>query len=510
MRKNLIAFYVLLSLFLFIFSGCAGKTGAADQSFDLVVLHTNDHHGMIVSDNGTGSLAERAAFIKGVRAGNPYVLLLDAGDINTRGQGLSELADWRVDIDAYNLMEYDAMSFGNHEFDKGLALLAEQMRRAKFPFLAANIKKPDGSYLGKPWIVKEYNGVRVGIFGLTVTNENFYGNLGGQLIFLNTAESAKEAVRYLREQEKCGIVIALVHLGIGDEGRNHGGTAAVANSVPGIDLMVDGHSETFIEEPLVINGVPVITAFHYGEYIGEAHLKVSGGGMDGLTWKLVPVTSGTAPDPDVEKLVASFKAEKDSILNEKLATASGDFEQDFSDSFEKETAAGDMVNDATVWYVQNILKMKADFAFTNGGTLRVGPKKGEITGKIAYDLLPFENNIMIVEMQGADVIRLFGYMASLPSGHKGWAQVSREARYTIDYTKGDGVLKNLTIGGKAVLPDAAYAVATNDFITRGGNGYKMMGTTVDTEVNLRKALTEYMKYMKMLNPVTDGRIKVIK
>ncbi|MDR0383426.1 MAG: metallophosphoesterase [Spirochaetaceae bacterium] len=114
--------------------------------YTLVLLHTNDHHGTLLPNNGKGGLAQDAAFIKSVRDEYPYVLLVDAGDINT-GSALSNMFNAEPDIMAYNMMGYDAAVFGNHEFDKPLSVLLEQIELAEFPFVSSNIKK-DGKFLG--------------------------------------------------------------------------------------------------------------------------------------------------------------------------------------------------------------------------------------------------------------------------------------------------------------------------------------------------------------------------
>ncbi len=135
-------FVPLVVLAVLISIGCSATPVARipGATYELTVLHTNDHHGTVLSKNGEAGLAERAAFVKSVRDSCGNVLVLDAGDINT-GSALSNMFAAEPDIMAYNLIGYDAVTFGNHEFDKSLSVLQGQMQQSRFSWLSANIKK---------------------------------------------------------------------------------------------------------------------------------------------------------------------------------------------------------------------------------------------------------------------------------------------------------------------------------------------------------------------------------
>ena len=146
-------FCVLIAVLSFLFaSGLYAEpvrdvSGGSERSGELVLLHTNDHHGVILPNNGRGGLAEVAAYINTVKSLNPQVLLLDAGDFNT-GSALSNMFAAEPDILGYNIMGYDAAVFGNHEFDGNQAKLEQQLSLAQFPFVCSNIKTADGKFLG--------------------------------------------------------------------------------------------------------------------------------------------------------------------------------------------------------------------------------------------------------------------------------------------------------------------------------------------------------------------------
>ncbi len=215
----LIAAAVVLTAAALSTAGCAGTPAVkreAGKSYSLTVLHTNDHHGTVLPNGGQGGLAERATYIAGVRAADANVLLLDAGDINT-GSALSNMFKGEIDINAYNLMKYDAVAFGNHEFDNDLALIEKQIAQAEFPWISANVTRADGKYLDQAYIIKNYDGIRVGVFGLTTLRTLTIASPDKSLKFADEIATATAMVEKLRTKEKCDLVIAVAHLGLVEE-----------------------------------------------------------------------------------------------------------------------------------------------------------------------------------------------------------------------------------------------------------------------------------------------------
>jgi 5'-nucleotidase/UDP-sugar diphosphatase len=508
--KRFIAFAAaILSIALITAEGTA-------KTYSLTVLHTNDTHGTVLPNAGLGGLAERATFIAGVRASTPNVLLLDAGDINT-GSALSNAYKAEIDINAYNMMKYDAVAFGNHEFDGKLAQIEKQMKQAKFPFLAANIKRADGKYLGKPYIVKKFNGFKVGIFGLTTNVTQIIASPDPSLKFLNEIDAAKEAVNALRSKEKCDIVIALTHLGLTEDMKDQVTSEKLAAAVPGIDLIVDGHSHSALTEAKYVGTTPIVSANEFGKFVGQGTFEISGGKVASFVWKPVAINVKDkityAADPAVAAMIAPYKAKSDATMKEVVGETTALFEFGDRLSRKKEIALGDMVNDGSMWYVRTVLGKEADFAITNGGNIRTELPAGKITREQITTVLPFDNWIFVTKLSGAQVIDLFTFIASIKQGAGAWAQVSSEVRYTIDYTNPEkGELKDLTIQGKPVDPNATYTLVTNDYLMGGGDGYVVLKTNLgafNTSVTLRDAIIAYVQDKKVLTPATDGRITLI-
>jgi 5'-nucleotidase/UDP-sugar diphosphatase len=249
-------------------AGCAtgGKpvVREAGKAYELVLLHTNDHHGRVESMSGVGGLAERATFIRSVRFQNPNVLLVDAGDFNT-GSALANMFAGEIDIKAYNIMGYDAVTFGNHEFNKGQAQIDRQLALAEFPFVSSNIQTANGKFLGgNQYLVKNYEGIRVGIMGLTTLRTLVISSPDKSLKFIPEIEAAKAVVDILRNREKVDVVIALAHMGDVKEFDDHVTTVELAQAVPGIDIIVDGHTHSKFDTVKMVGNTWLVSANEWG------------------------------------------------------------------------------------------------------------------------------------------------------------------------------------------------------------------------------------------------------
>jgi len=209
----------LVLLITIVFLHVPARTPAANPSIHrLTVLHTNDTHGHPVKfsyypNKDAGGLPARATLIRQIREKHKQVLLLDAGDLNT-GQAESNLFKAKPDLVGYNHVGYDAMVLGNHEFDNPLPVLKEQMETARFPFLSANVKTRDGRYLAQPYLIKEFEGFKVAVFGLTTKATENIGNPENvrDLVFEDEVTAARRLVPVLKE--KADVIIALVHMGL--------------------------------------------------------------------------------------------------------------------------------------------------------------------------------------------------------------------------------------------------------------------------------------------------------
>jgi 5'-nucleotidase/UDP-sugar diphosphatase len=500
-------------LFVFLLTGilCAApirEGSSIGRSGELVLLHTNDFHGALMASDGRSIIAEMATVVNIVRVVNPQVLLVDAGDFNTGG-ALSNMFDAEPCIHAYNMMGYDAVTFGNHEFDGSLEKLNAQISLADFPFVSSNIKKHDGSFLGDSgYIIKQYSNFTVGIFGITTLRTCVIANPDKSLVFINEIEAAREMVDILRNIEKVDIIIGLTHMGDVKETEDHITSVELASAVEGIDIIVDGHSHSYFEIPKRSGDTWIVSANEMGKYMGFGKISVRNGKLAGFDW----VSIAVKPDTDINEMLKPYIAKASAVLKEVIGEASDTFVFGNRLTRYQETALGNMITDANVWYLRNVSKQQIDFALHNGGNMRAELQKGPITQENILTVLPFENYLFAASMTGAQIIKLFDFIAAISQGNGGFPQFSGDVRLTIDKTSGKGAVKSLTIGGKPVDPNRVYRFCTNDYILGGGDDYTPMLDATDrlnTSILLSYVVTEYIKANKTIKPVTDGRLTII-
>lgn len=492
----------------------------APAAAELVVLHINDFHGQLAADaTGQGGIAAIAAYVKSVRAANPNVLFLSAGDFNT-GTMVSDKNDGMIEIELFNLLKLDATAVGNHEYDKSPDVLAKQIAAAQFPFLAANITK-GGVPAFLQYTVKQVGGLRVGIFGITTSDTPIKAHplkVAGYE-FSDEIQAAKNTVALLRGLEKVDVVIGLFHVGTGD-GAGPTPTDKIVAAVPGIDLVIDGHSHADPAAPLVVGGTPIVQASSVGKKVGKAVLSYAAGAVTLKEWTSVPMNlkdkdgkligAAITPDPEVAAIVKKYSDAIAAAYAVQIATTTAPYDLGDRLTRKQETALGNLVADSMIFKAR-AMGIKADFALTNGGGIRKTIPAGVVTRMNAYEVLPFGNTLAYFQMTGTQVLELFANIGKIPLGNGGFANVSADARYTIDVAT--GTVKDLTIGGKPVDPAKTYIVVTNDFIAVGGDGvypvFKGLKFT-DTFLDAMEGLVEYMKSLPQpMTPATDGRIKVI-
>jgi 5'-nucleotidase / UDP-sugar diphosphatase len=523
-------------------AGVAGKPAAAQdeaqaagepRNATIVVLHTNDHHGHPLKffefpGDGQGGLPARATFVRQVRAENENVLVLDAGDINT-GRPESMFFDAEADIKGYSSIGYDAVTLGNHEFDKPRAVLRKQMADAAFPFLSANIKYESGAYFATPWIIKRFGAVSVGIFGLTTSEMTAIAGdvdtLKG-LVIEDEVVAARKMVDVLRGREKVDVVIALVHMG--SYATRAEGSRRLAAQVPGIDLIIDGHTHAEdimasghwdMKAPFVENGVPIVAAPQWGLQVGKAVLRVEDGRVEDVSWELVPinrkklvdgkpvfVTSEIPEDPELLAALEPYGKKVDAVLSERIGEAGGAFPSE--DVRKAETALGNLVADAMLWKTKS---MGADFAIVNSGGIRSAIPQGELRKKHIYASVPYDNSVFLLSLKGSDVVELFRFIGTVKQGKGAFPQVSDGVSFTFDPAA--GTVSGVLVGGRPIDPEKTYRIATNSFLAGGGEGYAVMKKSIlryDTSIFQRDVVIEYIQSLDgPVQPALHERIRVV-
>lgn len=267
---------------------CVLLTASAQHTKQLVILHTSDTHSRIepidphAADRyaGMGGVVRRATFLKDFRAGNPDVLLFDCGDIS-QGTPYYNLFQGEVEVKMMNLMGYDAMTIGNHEFDFGLDNMARLFRMADFPVVCANYDVTGTVLEGlvKPYVVLNRDGMKIGVFGLSPKMEGLVqADKCEGVVYNDPIAAAQEVTDRLRAQEGCDVVICLSHLGF--RIKNEVCDEKLAAETKGIDVILGGHSHTFMEKPAFYlnaegKSVPVLHTGKSGIFVGELDLTLT-------------------------------------------------------------------------------------------------------------------------------------------------------------------------------------------------------------------------------------------
>jgi len=350
----------------------------------LVIFHTNDVHAKI------DHFARIAALVSRERRANPNVLLLSAGD-NFSGNPVVDQAVPRGEpmLLLMNRLRYDAMELGNHDFDFGQPVLNRFIRKARFPVLCANVDLTAAKVRGiRPGTILRVGGLRIALLGLIQTEKEsgIPSSHPARLEGMRFSDGLEYAKKLPPLRQGADVAIVLSHLGVEVDTK-------LAAEVPGIDLIVGGHSHTTIAEPMEINGVLIAQAGGDGQYLGRIDLTVQNGRIVEKRGTLIDLRKETAEDSAVRAMVTRFEA------NPSLNTVIGHVGRPLSGKSE----LGALMTDA----VQKTLRL--DVVFQNSGGIRVDQLKEPVRKRDIYQLDPFENEIVVYRMSPAEIRGLIQY-----------------------------------------------------------------------------------------------------
>lgn len=514
MRKFLsvlLAMAMVLSLTVTSFAADTAADAKAEMAGKTVILHTNDVHGAV---EGYAYIAQLKADYE---AKGAEVILVDAGDFS---QGTTYVSSTKG-ADAVTMMNaagYDVVTLGNHEFDYGYAQLKENMSKAKFKVVCADVFNEDGTPIfDASYTYTTKSGVKVGFFGMETPETQTKANpaLIKGLTFADKDAFTKAAADQVAALKDADVVICLAHLGVDAESAPYRSTDLYA-AVKGIDFIVDGHSHTVMTkgekgEPIQSTG----TAFkNIGVIvIDDASKKIESN-------SLYEIKEDTAKDATV---AAAAKVIVDRVNNEygvKFATSKVELNGAKAPNGNRdvETNNGDLITDAMRWKVlqnKDGLTVNEDHvvAITNGGGIRAAIAKGDVTKKDINTVLPFGNTVAVVYVTGEQLLEaLEASTFSTPTAVGGFPQVSG-INFTIHtgkaYDKNDTTYPESTyygpktinrvvinsVNGKEFKANEVYAVVTNNFCAAGGDTYyafKAASAQFDTGIPLDEAVMEYV------------------
>ncbi|WP_312268771.1 bifunctional UDP-sugar hydrolase/5'-nucleotidase UshA [Pseudescherichia sp.] len=515
-----------------------------DKTYKITILHTNDHHGHFWrSDDREYGLAAQKTLVDSVRkevaAEGGSVLVLSGGDINT-GVPESDLLDAEPDFRGMNLIGYDAMAVGNHEFDNPMAVLRQQEKWAKFPFLSANIyQKSTGERLFKPWAIFKRQDLKIGVIGLTTDDTAKIGNpeFFTDIEFRKPADEAKLVIQELNnldEKERPDFLIATTHMGHydnGEHGSNAPGDVEMARSLPAgsLAMIVGGHSQ----DPVCIasenkkqvnyvpgtpcapdrqNGIWIVQAHEWGKYVGRADFEFRNGEMKLVHYQLIPVNlkkkivydNGESERvlyaPEIPEnaqmlsLLTPFQNKGKAQLAVKIGSVNAPLEGDRSKVRFVQTNLGHLILAA------QMARTGANFAVMSGGGIRDSIPAGDITYKDVLKVQPFGNVVVYADMTGKEVVDYLTAVAQMKPNSGAYPQFSH-----VSFTMANGKLNDLKIGGEPVDPAKTYRMATLSFNATGGDGYPRLDdkpSYVNTGFIDAEVLKQYIQQNSPLDAAT--------
>lgn len=491
-------------LFLILFPALL-SCGAWAAPLRLTVFHTNDIHGWIMprekDGRRIGGMAAAAAVIK--KAQGPK-LVLDAGDW-FQGTPEGSLSRGAAVVELFNALPYDAVTAGNHEFDYGEPNLRLLAGRLTVPLLSANIyEKASGRRLpyARPWLIKNVAGVKVGLFGLITskTKSLSFPRHTKDLEFRREVEEAKAAVKALRARG-ASVVIALTHVGFEKpDGPPFEGDQTIAAEVAGIDLIVGGHTHTFLKEPLreATHGTLIVQAGTGLSALGEVVLEIDevSGQVLSSRARLVDLwLDETGEDPAVAELVAKQQRAVSNIYDVVVATAA----EALVRNAEGESSLGSWMTDCLRRWAGT------QAAFQNGGGIRADLRRGPVTVRDLFNVMPFDNRVVKLKMRGRHLKEAVDHGV----GARGMLQLSGlEVLYRRPEKPGRR-LKSLRVSGKPLEEDAVYTAAALDFMVSGGDGYSALGLAEEkeeTETYMRDVLRWCAEKEPVIRPPAPGRL----
>lgn len=487
-------------------SGEIEKVKAKD--IDITLFHTNDSHGRVKKDGSIIGID----VISAIKNNTINSLLLDAGD-TLHGLPFATLKKGEDIVSLMKLAGYDAMAPGNHDFNYGYERLLELSKLSaegenSFPIISSNVMKGNDNLIDSN-VIKDVAGIKVGIFGLT-TPETAYKTNPNNVIgidFADPVEAARKQVEELRAKG-ADVIVALAHVGI-DESSEVVSTM-IADEVDGIDVIVDGHSHSTLQEGITTeNGTLIASTGEYENNLGKVVITVDGESKEVVTKKASLISKAETTDIEGDKKVLDkiedIDAEQSEFLSKVIGNSKVHLEGAREYSRTQETNLGNLITDAM------LDETGAEIAITNGGGIRDSIDEGEITKGEIVKVLPFGNYIVTKALTGSQIKEVLEHGIKAypaPAGH--FPHVSG-VNFVFDETREAGNrIVGITVNGKPIEMDKLYVVATNDFMSVGGDEYPHFSNipTINEYKSLEEALESYIRKIGNVDYSIEGRIKV--
>jgi len=486
-------------LFLVFLVGTLARPAFAQTA--LTILHTSEHHGTLEAlDHGPfknlGGVTRRATLIEQVRKEAQHVLLVDSGDLLV-GTAMSSVFRGEADIAAMNLMEYDAVGVGNHDFDFGTEHLRRLQKEARFPFLCTNVrpKAPDAC---KRFIIKSLGPLRIGLIGL-IGKRNYPDTFNRaavrELDFQDPIEAAQAVAAELRERVE--LLVAITHQDTEED-------LVLARSVPALDVIIGGHTQGFdglvppgkttpLEGRIELRGVgPVFVKTHrQGQTLGRLDLLYHEKTVMVAEARNLPVVPSIPANQKVSALVQDYARRLDEQTTQVMGESAVHLEGESAQVRTRETNLGNLLADLARRHAST------DIALLNAGVIRSSIPAGLVTLKRIMEVLPFDSTLTTFTLTGVQLAEaLENSVSRLPQASGRFLQVSGLS-YVFDPMAPVGSrVKEIRVSGHLLDPTRRYSVVADQFLAEGGDGYAVFlraSDKRDRQIPLRDVLSTALK-----------------
>jgi len=521
-------------LMLFVLLGCSyvgPDVDLSNQDIRLTILHTSDIHsrilpydysplytermlGLVEDRTPFGGLARIATIVKRERKKAQRSLWVDSGDA-FQGAPIFNVFQGEPEIRALSTAGLDVFVLGNHEFDAGPANTAEQLSKwAAFPVLGANyrwdVSKSHTAQMQKmvqPFVVKNIDGLRVGIIGMGNTSSMYSLGEGDNSLGVQPLDPLQLAQQYADTlRPDVDVLILLSHLGLSED-------LMLARNICGIDVIMGGHHHVALDPPTVVPYSPVkaevqhLENFAYrkdcedaativshpqafAKFVGRLDLIVRNGEIKSHSYELIPVDATVPDDADVWEVLEPYYIELTHELDLDRVLAVADIDLDRFGAAGGDSMLGNFVAEA----MQLRPGVETDFCVTNSLGIRTDIQEGDILLEHLFNVLPFENTITTVYMSGIEVQEMLDYATQRSAG-RGCSSQIQVAGITFTMNCRTGRAEDILIAGLPLNYGAVYEMATNNYMAWGGSGFEMLArntSKVDTGISMRAAVIDYL------------------
>lgn len=475
----------------------AAGTQASGRTVDIISF--NDFHGSLKPDGKNIGAAKLAGEINKLRQANPNTIVVAGGDLY-QGSAMSNLTYGKPVSEVVKAIGIEASAVGNHEFDWGVKYMENWAKDGGFDFLASNIyDKTTGKPVAwaKPYKIVEKNGLKIGFIGIATPESEFKTKPENvfNLQFKDPLESANEWAKELKEKEKVDFVVALTHLGAFQDKETKevtGEAAELAKASKGIDAIVSAHTHNAVAG--YVNNIPVVQAYYNGRALAKLTLGYDENNKPVAKAEIYAdlyKKTDLVEDAAVKAIYDKYDKELQPILSEVVATTDKELSHD-------KTSGISLLGEWTC----DVMRKAAgtQIAIQNGGGLRTSIPQGDITMGKLYEVMPFDNTLVKMELKGSDIKNNIEH--GIDNKEVGWVQFSGlKVYYDPAASEGSRITSMRLPDGTKLDMDKYYTVVTNDFMATGGDKYdfKAAKNMVDMQIPIRDVLVKELKEIKNLS-----------